>query len=300
MRFCVAIFYKLGIEAYSWLTIVGGEMKESKVKSINSLARGLSVLQIVQSSGPIKLHELYRISKIPKASLLRILKTLIEQGALWQRIIDGSYVASYSLYQLANRMNSETRLVEISSPILESLSNAIKWPSVLAVPRQTHMEVLETNAPRSYFHEIPLGPVGFKINMLWSATGRAYISFCEEALRHSIVDTLRRKDSEGGNLSLSEAALGTCIEETRRRGYGLRAADFRGSFDENGIAFDDGRDSLGVAIRVGTHVPGAINVTWARRALSQAAAIELLAKPVMKAAEDIAEQLLKSHSNFTQ
>jgi IclR family transcriptional regulator, mhp operon transcriptional activator len=267
-------------------------MKESKVKSINSLARGITVLQIVQASGPLKLHELYTVSKIPKASLLRILKTLIEQGAIWQRIIDEAYVASYSLYQLANRMNAESRLVEVASPILEALSNEVKWPSVLAVPRLTHMEVLETNAPRSYFHHIPLGPVGFKINMLRSATGRAYISFCEEPLRLSIIDTLRRNDHRGGNLSLSDAALQKCIDETRLRGYGLRAPDFRGSYDENGLAFDDGRDSIGVPICIGTHVAGAINVTWARRALSRAAAIELLAKPAMKAADEIAAKLM--------
>jgi IclR family transcriptional regulator, mhp operon transcriptional activator len=62
-------------------------MKGSQGKSIHSLARGLTVLQIVQASGSLKLRDLHRISKIPKASLLRILKTLIEQGAVWQRII---------------------------------------------------------------------------------------------------------------------------------------------------------------------------------------------------------------------
>jgi len=55
-------------------------MKELHVKSIRSLARGLTVLQIVQASGAVTLHDLHRISQIPKASLLRILKTLIESS----------------------------------------------------------------------------------------------------------------------------------------------------------------------------------------------------------------------------
>ena len=274
-------------------------MKESKVKSINSLARGLTVLQIMQASGPLKLHDLHRISKIPKASLLRILKTLIEQDAVWKRIIDEAYVASYSLSELANRMDSETRLVEIASPILESLSDAVKWPSILAVPRLTHMEVLETNAPRSYFHHIPLGPVGFKINMLRSATGRAYLAFCEEPIRQSILDALRRSGREGDRLALNDAAVRKIIEETRALGYGLRAPDFGGGFDETRRVSDDGRDSLGVAIRIGPHVPGAINVTWARRALSREKAIELLAEPAMKAADQIYSSLMQPHESFT-
>ena len=217
-------------------------MKESKVKSIHSLAPGLTALQIVQASGALKLHDLHRISKIAKASLLRIMKTLIEQGAVWQRIIDEAYVASYSLSEPANRMDSETRLVEVASPVLESLSDAVKWPSILAAPRLTHMEVLETNAPRSYFHHIPFGPVGFKINILRSATGRAYLAFCKEPIRQSILDALRRSGREGDRLALNEAAVRKVIEETRALGYGLRAPDFGGNFDESRRVSDDGRD----------------------------------------------------------
>ncbi len=273
--------------------------KELQVKTIRSLARGLTVLQIVQASGAVKLHDLHRISNIPKASLLRILKTLVEQGTVWQLIIDEAYIASYSLSELANRMDSETRLVEVASPILESLSDAVKWPSILAVPRRTHLEVLETNAPRSYFHHIPLGPVGFKINILRSATGRAYIAFCDEPTRRSILDALRRTGREGDRLALNEAAVQKIIEETRALGYGLRALDFGGNFDETRKVSDDGRDSLGVAIRIGSHVPGAINVTWARRALSREKAIGLLAEPAMRAAKEISKRLMQSHETFT-
>jgi len=271
--------------------------EELQVKSIRSLARGLMVLQIVQASGPVTLHDLHRISKIPKASLLRILKTLIEQGAVWQRIIDEAYIASYSLSELANRMDSEIRLVEVASPVLESLSDAVKWPSILAVPRRTHLEVLETNAPRSYFHHIPLGPVGFKINMLRSATGRAYIAFCEEPMRQSILDALRRSGRAGDRLALDEAAVQKMIEQTRARGYGLRAPDFGGNFDETRRVSDDGRESIGVAIRVGSYVPGAINVTWARRTMSREKAIGLLAEPAMKAAQEISVILMQFHEN---
>ena len=274
-------------------------MRELQVKTIRSLARGLTVLQIVQTSGAVTLHDLHRISAIPKASLLRILKTLLEQGAVWQRIIDDAYIASYSLSELANRMDAETRLAEVASPILESLSDAVKWPSILAVPRRMHMEVLETNAPRSYFHHITLGPVGFKINILRSATGRAYIAFCEEPLRQSILDALRRSGREGDRLALNDVAVRKIIEETRALGYGLREPSFGGNFDESRRVSDDGRDSIGVAIRMGSHVPGAINVTWARRALTRGKATKLLAEPAMKAAQEISTKLMQSYENVT-
>lgn len=88
------------------------------------------------------------------------------------------------------------------------------------------------------------------------------------------------------------------IEETRALGYGLRTHDFGGDFDQARSVSDDGRESIGVAIRLGRHVPGAINVTWARRVMSREKAIKLLAAPVLKAAEEIAEKLMQFKESF--
>lgn len=269
-------------------------MKNSSVKSIRSLARGLEVLRLIQVSGAVSLHDLHRISGIPKASLLRILKTLMEEGMVWQRIVDDAYVASYALSELASRMDRETRLVEIASPILARLSEEVKWPSILAVPRLTHLEVRETNAPRAYFHHIPLGPVGFEINYLRSATGRAYLAFCEVPMREAILDRLRQGGRKGDVYARSPEAVERVLSETRALGFGIRDHDFGGDFNEGRAVVDDGRDSLGAAIRAGSPVPGAINITWAKRALSRSAAIDMFAERVMAAADEIAEKLTAS------
>ena len=147
-------------------------MAELQVKSIRSLARGLEILKLIQNAGALSLADLHRITGYPKASLLRILKTMMEEGVVWQRIADAAYLASYALQDRASLMNREQELIEIASPIMRDLSNKIMWPSVLAMPRLTYMEVVETNAPKSNFPNIPLGPIGFQINMLRSATGR--------------------------------------------------------------------------------------------------------------------------------
>lgn len=275
-------------------------MKATSVKSIRALARGLEVLQLIQVSEALTLHDLHRITKVPKASLLRILKTLMEEGMIWQRIVDDAYVASYSLSELASRIDRESRLVEIASPVLERLSEEVKWPSILAVPRLTHLEVKETNAPRSYFHHIPLGPIGFEINYLRAATGRAYLAFCEQPKREAILDRLRQSDRPGDRLARAPEAVERILEETRRRGFGIRDHDFGGHFDEGRAAVDDGRDSLGVAIQVGASVPGAINVTWAQRALNRQAAGDLFADKVIAAAQEIAARLAESQQSFTE
>lgn len=266
-------------------------MKEPKVKSIRALARGLEVLQLLQSSGALGLGDLHRLTGIPKASLLRILKTLKEQGLVWQRMADDAYVPSFSLAELAGRIDREQELVETASPVLEELTHALQWPSVLAVPRLTHMEVLETNASRAYVEGIALGPVGFRVNMLRSASGRAYLGACEAPVREAIVERLRRSDHPGDRLAQSPAYIARLIDEVRAQGYALRDPDFGGDFDAGRAAVDDGRDSLGVAIRLDNHVPGTINLTWKRRALTREAAVARFVAPLRAAADDIARRL---------
>ena len=57
---------------------------------ISALARRLGVLQSRQSSGALTLVGLPRLTGIPKASLLRILKILMQAGDVWQRMVDAA------------------------------------------------------------------------------------------------------------------------------------------------------------------------------------------------------------------
>jgi IclR family mhp operon transcriptional activator len=259
-----------------------------KVKSINALARGLQVLQVLQASQGVTLAELHDLTDVPKASLLRILKTLLEQGFIWQRMVDEAWMPSHSLAEMAGRMNRDHHLLEVASPILEALTRQIEWPSVLAVPRLSHMEVIETNATRAYFDNIRLGPMGFQVNMLRSASGRAFLAFCEQPVREAVLQTLQRSDRKGDRLARSPEYVEAALAETQAQGFGLRDPDFGGDYDEGRAVIDDGRDSLAVAIRLPGHVPGTLNITWARRVHKRDHAIALLASPALRAAEEIA------------
>jgi IclR family transcriptional regulator, mhp operon transcriptional activator len=265
-----------------------------QVKSIHALARGLDVLRLLQQSGALRLSDLHRMTGIPKASLLRILKTLMEQGFIWQRMVDDAWCPSFSLVEMAGRLDRENQLVEVASPVLASLTAEIEWPSVLAVPRLTHMEVIETNAARAYFDQIALGPVGFQVNMLRSASGRAFLAFCESPVREAILETLRRSDRPGNRMAHSPGLVAQVLAATRAQGFGLRDGDFGGDFDAGRAVADDGRASLGVPIRLGSHVPGTLNITWTRRVMRQDRALALLVPPALQAAQTIAVRMMQA------
>jgi IclR family transcriptional regulator, mhp operon transcriptional activator len=265
-----------------------------QVKSINALARGLDVLQILQSSGAASLTDLHRATGFPKASLLRILKTLMLQGMVWKRMADNAYVPSFSLSELAGKIDRENELVEVAAPILRALSDEVKWPSVLAAPRLTHMEVIETNASQAGIDDVPLGPVGFQINMLRSASGRAFIAYCKDAIRIATLERMRLSRRPGDRWAKSDDYVETILRDTRRQGFALRDLDFGGNYDEGRVGEDDKRDSMGAAIRLEQDVPGAINITWSRKVYSRQKAISVFSTPLLDAARDIASGLSKS------
>ena len=160
-------------------------------------------------------------------------------------------MASHTLQPRAPQLSDENYLVEVASPVMEGLCRKVDWPSVLAVPRLDCMEVIETNRPKSYFSNVPVRPSGFRINMLRSATGRAYIAFCSENELQAMLVRLSASDEPGNFMARRPAMVERLLAETRRLGYGHRTPDFGGHFDQTRREWNDDRDSIAVPIWAG-------------------------------------------------
>ena len=241
-------------------------MREYRVKPIESLGRGLQVLQVLQEMRAASLHDLHRATGIPKPTLTRILLTAHQHGLVWQRMVDGAFLPSHSQQRL--EPDDDALLVELASPVLDELSRRLQWPSVLAVPRLDYMETLETNSSRTYFDALPPRPRGFRVNMLGSASGRAYLAFCSRQEFDAVIARLRHKDVRAHGLAFDDEALRRLVESTRERGSGVRAPDFGGDYSRPRAEVDDGRESIAMPVRHEDRVVATINLTWRRQVMS--------------------------------
>jgi IclR family transcriptional regulator, mhp operon transcriptional activator len=248
-------------------------VRNYKVKPINGLSRGLDVLRALQAMRAASLHDLHQTTGLSKSTLTRIVHTLHLQGMVWQRMVDGAYLPSHSLQQRAQLDNADW-LVEIASPVLESLCKKVSWPSVLTIPRLDYVEVLETNRPLSYFGDILLGPIGFRANMLRSASGRAYLAFCPDREREAVLHRLRQKNQPGDEKAHDARWVEQVVETTRQRGYSVRDPDFGGHYSKTRQEVNDERNSIAMPIQVNGHVLGCINLTWKSKHMSAAAAVK--------------------------
>lgn len=268
-------------------------MREYKVKTIRALDRGLEVLGYLHTARNASLHDLYLATGLPKATLTRILATLKERGLVWQRLADGAFMASHTYQPRPPQINDENFLVEVASPILGRLCQKVNWPSILAVPRLDHMEVIETNSPKSYFSHIPLGPVGFRINILRSATGRAYIAFCSEAERKAVLLRLAASNEHGNFMANQPELVQRILDDTRRKGYGVRADDFGGHFDKTRRESDDQRDSIAVPVWAGDEVVAIINLTWMHKVATVPQIVKKHLPQLVQASKEISARLMR-------
>lgn len=242
-------------------------MRDYQVKPIQSLARGLQVLRVLQEMRAASLHDLHLATGLPKSTLTRILHTCHQQGLVWQRLADGAFLPSHAPQRRLPPDDADW-LAELASPILERLCATVRWPSVMSVPRLDYMEVIEANGRRGYFDELLEQPVNFRANMLRSASGRAYLTYCSEQEREAVLRRLRERETVGHELAHDPAAIRQIIETTRQRGYSVRAADFGGDYARTRAEVDDGRNSIGMPVIVNGQVLACVNLTWRRSVMT--------------------------------
>ncbi|MFA9431153.1 helix-turn-helix domain-containing protein [Egicoccus sp. AB-alg2] len=248
-------------------------MRQYQVEPITALGRGLQVLKVLHEMRAASLHDLHLATGLPKSTLTRILFTCHQQGFVWQRLADGAFLPSHSLLH-RGQLDDTDWLVEVASPVLEDLVTKSRWPSVLSVPRLDYMETLETNSRKAYFDDVRRNPVGYRVNMLRSASGRAYLAFCAATERESVLRRLRQKTTPGHELAHDDAWIERMVRETRARGCSVRDPDFGGDYAGGRDVHDDQRMSIAVPIRSSERVIGCINLTWRRRVLSVERVVE--------------------------
>ncbi len=246
-------------------------MREYHVKSIASLGRGLDVIVALHRLGAATLHDLWRETGIPKATLIRILRTAHDKGMIWQRLGDGAFLPSHSLDRF-REPDDPGWFVELASPVMERLVRRTGWPSVLGIPRGTALEIRETNSKQAVVDVVVFTRTPYRANFLRSASGRAYLSHCAPDRREGILARLREDDNPGHRLAHDAAALEAMVRGIRARGYALRHPDFAGHYELPRSAHDDGRQSMAVPIRRGYAV-ATINITWQRTAMSTQRAV---------------------------
>lgn len=251
------------------------------VKSIDALARGLQVLELLEREKSLGVQELERATGLARATLLRILKTLAQAGRVGRHADNGRYVMRPAPLSGDARAQARARLAELSGPARAGLERSLPWPVNLAVPDQVDMLVLDTGSScclTPNYHAL-----GYRPPLLVSAVGRAYLAWSRPAVREAAIAAALAR----GRLrrSVDPLELARALRLIRAQGHALYDPSHTGAHSPARYG------ALAVPLLSGTHCVGSLAMVWIPGAVAPADLSGRFAQALQRAGSDMSQVL---------
>jgi IclR family mhp operon transcriptional activator len=224
-----------------------------------ALSRGLALLRLLAAADGLSLAQAARAAGLAKSTARRLLRTLESAGFARLSVADGLWRAN-PLPGFRAPADARAALALAAAPVLQAMARETPFPSDVMIRDGTMMETVENNrrfSPLALHHSM----IGERVNIPWTAVGRAYLAWCPEAERDEILELLGHSAEAE---RFDRGALLTELRATRARGYGVRHARFVGGTERDPRGADH-LDAIAVAIPAGERVAGCINLMWPLR-----------------------------------
>jgi IclR family mhp operon transcriptional activator len=190
----------------------------ASVKTVESLRRGIEVLQAIEHASAATLSDLHLQTRIPKATLLRMLKTLLAAGRIVRGEVESRYAPVTDPGASTAAALWQARLSELAAPARFRLERRVPWPTDLAVREGTSMLIIDPHRPTNGI-SVNYRALGFRPGMTMSSLGRCYLAFCPETERRELVAALARSTRTGDRAGAQAESIRRLVAEGRSKGY---------------------------------------------------------------------------------
>lgn len=223
-----------------------------------ALDRGLVILETLGKYGSCDLARLHKITKLPKSTINRALKTLVARRFVRRSLNDGMYRINIRLPETypEDLPVGASSLILTAAPIVEELTAETRWPSDVFVRDDAQMRVVESSRSCSPLC-VNRSELGLFVDIAFSASGRAYLSHCPDAEREMLLKKVAEKRWAPPTVEFDMGAIREVLELTRKRGFSERDPAYKGV-----SVPDDGLRVIACPIMVDERVLGAISFMW--------------------------------------
>lgn len=243
---------------------------------VNAVVRALDILRLLNEFGPISVVDLQKRSAMPKATVLRMVETLIAEGYV-SRSDSALYSPTGKCLLLSSGFDSKAGYVEAAEPVLARLRNTIGWPSDFAIYDNDAMLIILTSSELGVLSLTGQGDA--RAPILRSALGRIYLAHLTDEDRKGLLDRLCPADPRAGSRRQVEKILA----EARERGYAISDEIYLDTL------YPAGMHAIAVPVLGRKGPVAALNVLFLRKALTLDKGLKTLLPPLRAAARDIGE-----------
>ncbi len=191
----------------------------TQFRPVRSLVRGLDILQVLNRRNGATVTEVAEDTSLSRGTVYRMLETLREAGYVFRDGADARYRLTIMVRGLSDGFSDESWVSEIAKPRIEELCAKVVWPIAIATIHGTTMLVRETTDKNS---PLVLRRIsgGFRVPILATSAGQAYLAFCPDEQRETLLDVLSRSDTHPSDMMARNPRLTRKIlGEVRERGY---------------------------------------------------------------------------------
>ncbi|MBQ7446191.1 MAG: IclR family transcriptional regulator [Clostridia bacterium] len=191
---------------------------DKQVQTINSLSRGLMILDIIHEHGSIGVTELSKILEVNKSSAYRLLKTLEENGYVEQIGEGGKYALGLKLCKFRERVLDRYEIRAIAHPFLEELNRITGEAAGLSVRKGDLIYLIDCLSSPQYLGVIL--QVGDREELHSTAHGKAMFASMPEDEKLRLLKTVPR-EKHTANTIIGEEELLEEAKRNRERGYAI-------------------------------------------------------------------------------
>ena len=225
---------------------------------IRSLSRGLDILDFLNRSSGATPVILARELSVPRATVHRILETLIETGYVYQHPSDGIFRLTVKVRTLSSGFTDQAVMANLGRDLMEEVTKALAWPVSFSAISGADV-IIHENTDASSPLAVEKFKIGYRMPILESASGICILAFMPDIERENILVMLSKVNCNRDQTARQSAEFRLLIEKASRIGYATRRRK-RARFDISAIA---------VPVRTGDKVYGALTLRYHEPAVSQ-------------------------------
>ena len=250
-------------------------------QTVESLQRGLHILATIQRASALSFTELRESTGLPKATLARLLHTLVDSGWIRRQSARGRYVAETSPGLPPAQRRELARLTPLARPAMARLQQAVPWPVNLGVREGRHMLIVDEPDALVLGLAANHRQLGYRAPMLRSSMGLCHLAFCSTAERNELLRQLAHSTDDMDQAVLRSGKLPQRLRDVRAHGYALR--------DVSVVPADSPEryGALSVPVATGQQVHACLPCSW----LLQIASTDETVRRVLPAMQDAARAI---------
>ncbi|WP_042693890.1 DNA-binding transcriptional regulator [Azospirillum sp. B506] len=195
-------------------------MSDGPYRHVQGLSRGLAILHTINRSanGCASITELSEATGLHRTTVRRMLETLETEGYVRRSRSDDTYRLNHKVRELSDGFTDDEWISQLAAPVLGELLQKVVWPSDLCTLDGTSMLVRETThrySPLSFHRAM----IRQRMPVLYTAAGRAYLTYCGEEERQQILRMLIVENGEQASLARNRIFIDKILSRVRDQGY---------------------------------------------------------------------------------